>query len=91
MVFSALAILAMAAPVPMPAWKLRGKTSLSQLIEEHEDESGAAYLEKTWSLHKSNHGRFSTCHSGYGGSCTNANMETTWKDKSESIASYICF
>ncbi len=35
------------------------------------------------SLQKSNHGRWSTCHATYAGSCTNASTETTWKNKEE--------
>ncbi len=52
-------------------------------IKEHDDEDGAAYFKKTWTLQKSNHGRWSECHATYASSCTNTSMETTWKDKKD--------
>ena len=45
------------------------------LIEECEDEDGAEYFHKKWSL-PSGHGRWSVFHGQYGGYVTNASMET---------------
>jgi hypothetical protein len=55
---------------------------IRHLAENLEDEAGADYFEKTWSM-QSGHGRWAVCHGGYSGYVTNASAECNWRDKGE--------
>jgi hypothetical protein len=55
---------------------------IRHLAGDLQDQDGADYFEKTWSM-QSGHGRWAVCHGGYSGYVTNASAECNWRDKGE--------